>query len=302
MKPLDIFRLRVLLKLASTNSFRGGWEIWQPQIRELCTGNNQAQRLFDLGAHLSEIFRSNRVEGRGQSSVSGGGSAWECLVTWYLNLIFWGTDVLATRQNNQFVPKTINNALSVTISNQQTNTESDIIAYRIPQGQLTPEISVSAINDVVAANLLSTEVTVVQCKTNWNDNAQIPMLWDLIYNSSSFRIPHVSVGVQGVNPASFKRFQYAFVTVPTSRGPFNPTSLCVLRVKNMTGGNYWGRKTTEGVSNCMNEFFLRNFPDVFAGGAIQHIASNIVTSPAVMEAFFSLDEAKIKQLSASSAS
>lgn len=300
MKPLDIFRLKILLKLAETNSFRNGWAIWEPQIRALCSEGSQSQNLFALGHHLSELFRSNRVEGRGQASVSGGGAAWECLVTWYLNLIFWGTDVIATRQNKQFVPSKINNALSVTISNQQTNTESDIVVYRIPSGQLGANVDVGSINTIVSSNLLSTDVAVVQCKTNWNDNAQIPMLWDLIYNSSSFRIPHVSVGVQGVNPASFRRFAYAFMTVPTSNGPFNPASLCVLRVKNMTGGNYWGRQSTEGVASCINEFFLRNFPDAFAGGITQHIEQNLINAPQVLDAFFRMEEQAIKQLLASS--
>jgi hypothetical protein len=189
MKPLDIFRLKVLLKLAETESFRRSWDMFSPRIEELCNGGNQAQRVFNLGDHLSEIFRSNRVDGRGQDSVSGGGNVWECLVAWYLNLIFWGTDVLATRQNNQFVPLTIKNAFSVTISNRKTNTESDVIAYRVPQVGLAANISIANINDAITANLPTTDVAIVQCKTNWNDNAQIPMLWDLIYNSSSFRIP-----------------------------------------------------------------------------------------------------------------
>lgn len=296
MKPLDIFRLKILIKLAETQSFQNGWGVWEPQIRKLASGENKAEKLFQLGGHLSDLFRSNRVEGRGQDSVSGGGSAWECLVTWYLNLIFWGTDVIATRQNRQFVPEKINKALSVTISNQQTNTESDIVVYRTSQETLTATVDIAQINAYVSANLHDTDVAVVQCKTNWNDNAQIPMLWDLIYNSSSFRIPHVSVGIEGVNPTSFRRFAYAFVTVPTSRGPFNPTSLCVLRVKNMTGGNYWGKPSSQGISSCLNEFFHRNFPDAFNGAIPHHINRGLLGASAVLEAFLSMDVDGLKAL------
>jgi hypothetical protein len=147
----------------------------------------------------------------------------------------------------------------------------------------------------VTDNLLHTDIAIVQCKTNWNDNAQVPMLWDLIYNSKDFRITNVSVGIKGVNPASFRRFAYAFMTVPTSKGPFNPTSLAVLRVKNMTGGNYWGRKSAAGVSSCINEFF-RNFPDVFTGGVMQHLKKQL-ENPAVLEAFLSLKFDTLKQQS-----
>lgn len=296
MKPLDILRLKILLKLAETGSFRGGWGVWEPQIRQLCAPAVTPNSIFTLGEHLSELFQSNRIEGRDQASVSGGGSAWECLVAWYLNLVFWGTDVVATRQNRLFVPEQINKALSVTISNQQTNTESDIVVYRVNQDTLGNNVDVGAINAVVAANIHNTDIAVVQCKTNWNDNAQIPMLWDLIYNSSSFRIPNVSVGVGGVNPASFRRFAYAFVTVPTSRGAFNPTSLCVLRVKNMTGGNYWGKPSRQGVAGCLNEFFLRNFPDAFVGGIPHHLGQGIIRSPETLEAFLSMDATFLRAL------
>jgi len=295
MRAVDAFRLEMLSRLVSTQSLRNGWAIWESSLRAQCNAENQAERVFALGEHLSSIFRENRVEGRGQASVAGGGAAWECLVTWYLNLVFWGTDVIATRQNQQFVPKIINNALTVTISNQQTNTESDIVVYRIPPLNEQSALSISRINEIITGRLLETDVAVVQCKTNWNDNAQVPMLWDLIYNSSSFRIPHVSVGVHGVNPPSFRRFAYSFMTVPTSKGPFNPKSLCVLRVKNMTGGNYWGRSTTEGVASCINEFFLRNFPDVFAGGVLQHINQNLLRNPNILESFLSLDFTRLRQ-------
>ena len=29
----------------------------------------------------------------------------------------------------------------------------------------------------------SLEIHIIQCKTNWNDNAQIPMLWDMVYSA-----------------------------------------------------------------------------------------------------------------------
>ena len=43
----------------------------------------------------------------------------------------------------------------------------------------------------------------LQCKTNWNDNAQIPMLWDLIYNAQGFKISNISVEIKGISLNSF---------------------------------------------------------------------------------------------------
>ena len=41
----------------------------------------------------------------------------------------------------------------------------------------------------------------LQCKTNWNDNAQVPMLWDIIYSSNE-KLNNISVGINGVSPHS----------------------------------------------------------------------------------------------------
>ncbi len=289
MTPIDNFRLEILKHLSNTESFTKSWDVWGDLIQQQCSGSHKAHEIFTLGEKLSEFFRANKVEGRGQSAVSSGGAAWECLVTWYLNIVFWGTNVVATRQNKKFVPQVISDALTVTIANQQTNTESDVLVYSVPTGELPNNPKVDDLNNIIKDNMLNTNLTVVQCKTNWNDNAQIPMLWDLIYNSQSFRIPNVSVGIKGYNPASFKRFSYAFVTVPTVNVEIKPTSLAVLRVKNMTGGNYWGKASQNGVASCVNELFLRNFPDVFAGGITQHIDKKLVSRPEILNRFLNLD-------------
>jgi len=102
------------------------------------------------------------------------------------------------------------------------------------------------------------------------------MLWDLIYNSTNFRIPNVFVGINGVKPTSFKNFTYSFVTVPTTtRTRFTSTNLAVLRVNSLTGGNYWGKPTQQGVALCINNFFGRNFGNYFNGGVQTHITNQI---------------------------
>jgi hypothetical protein len=275
MKVVDKFRIKVLSRLSEIPSLRDSWSQFSSSIDAIVGSNPNANQIFLLGEHLSTIFQSNSDSGRTQSQVSGGGAAWECLVTWYLNLIFWGTDVIVTKQNRNSVPQVITESLCVTIANHQTNTESDIVIYSIPNTKNLAELSLDDIDELIRADIKNVDLAVVQCKTNWNDNAQIPMLWDLIYNSTNFRIPNVFVGINGVKPTSFKNFTYSFVTVPTTRTRFASTNLAVLRVNSLTGGNYWGKPTQQGVALCINNFFGRNFGNYFNGGVQTHITNQI---------------------------
>ena len=278
MNAIDEFRMKVMQKTAEVKSFSDSWEVWQPKVDALVSQNPNPEQIFCLGDFLSEIFQFNKVEGRGQSAVSTGGTAWECLVAWYLNLIFHGTNVIAARRNINHIPKGVLNALSVTISNHSTNSESDIIVYSIPDVGNLKQLTLTQIDDLISSNQMESELSVVQCKTNWNDNSQIPMLWDLIYNSTGKnRVANVSVGINGVNPQSFKRFSYAFMTVPTQKAskPYKANAVAVLRVKSLTGGNYWGKATTPNIAASINEYFGRNFATSFHGGVKSHISSQI---------------------------
>jgi hypothetical protein len=276
MEHLAAFKIRYLKQLAAVGSFRDSYVVWGPHIRGILGGRVDGQSLFNLGDHLSEIFRTTGGDGRSQGSLSGGGAAWECLVCWYLNLIFWNTPIFVARQNKSFVPPVINDSICVTISNTQTNTESDIVIFSVPEVDQLEGNSLKDLNEHLTQRIGDAELCVLQCKTNWNDNAQIPMLWDMIYNSSTFRIPYVSVGRNGVNPSSFRQFSYAFVTVPSNQGEYKPMNTAVLRVKGLTGGNYWGRKTEQNIAASLKELPGRRFPTVFSGGVISHMDRSIL--------------------------
>lgn len=281
MSAIDVFRSSIMRQVSSVPSFSQSWQKFQQQIDSFIGPNPNASQIFDLGQNISTIFLSNAKKGRSQSAVASGGAAWECLITWYLNLIFWGTDVVASRQNKKFVPQVLYDAFSVTISNHKTNTESDIVVYSIPHASNISNLNLSNIDSLIRTNITSTNTSVVQCKTNWNDNAQIPMLWDLIYNSTNFRLPNVSVGTAGTNPGAFKSFAYAYFTVPTNKNinKIAPKSTQVLRVTNLTGGNYWGRPSANGIAQSINNYFGRNFASHFVGGVQAHIQNQIKKDP-----------------------
>ena len=291
MLAVDDFRSSVMRQVSSVPSFGTSWNTFQHQIDSLIGPTPNANQIFDLGQNISTIFLSNSKKGRSQSAVASGGAAWECFITWYLNLVFWGTDVIASRQNKKFIPQVLYDAFSVTISNQKTNTESDIVVYSIPNIKNITKLSLKDIDNLIRSNITLADTSVVQCKTNWNDNAQIPMLWDLIYNSTNFRLPNVSVGTAGVNPIAFKSFAYAYFTVPTNKNiqKIKPKSTQVLRVANLTGGNYWGRPTTNGIAQSVNNYFGRNFANHFIGGVQAHIASQIKNDPDYYSRFRTLN-------------
>ena len=290
MKALDKFRMKMLTQMSEVQSFQKSWAAFKPKIDTLCNpATPTAQEIFELGNHLSDIFKSNIVTGRGQSAVSTGGTAWECLVVWYLNLIFWGTDVIAARRNKNFIPKILLDSLSVSIANHSTNSESDIIIFSVPNIGNISDLTLSNINELISSNVLGSDLAVVQCKTNWADNSQIPMLWDLIYNAQgSNRIQSVQVGKQGIGPTSFRTFSYAFVTVPTQKKPFKPNAIAVLRVKNLTGGNYWGRATEANIASSISEFPGRNFSSVFSGGVQTHINAQLQADAQYFHRFSSI--------------
>ena len=288
MSLVDQFRIEQLKYISNLTSFRNSWSNLKGKIAFIIGDSPTPETIYKLGENLEKIFRSHEVLGRDNSAVSTGGVAWECLVCWYLNLVFYGTDVVVIRPHVNFTPPIISDALTVSISNHATNTESDLIAFNIVKNNLDI-LDLNSINNLILQNPLDTDITVIQCKTNWNDNAQIPMLWDLIYSSERFRIPNVSVGRNGINPSSFRKFAYSFIAVPTSRGSFTPSSLAVLRVSNLTGGNFWGRPTQPGVSRSVSEFFTTNYATHFSGTIQQSISNNILRNRPVLEQFINLD-------------
>ena len=75
----------------------------------------------------------------------------------------------------------------------------------------------------------------------------------------------------------------------TQRKPFKSGGLPVLRVKNLSGGNYWGKKTEEGVALSVNEFFGKNFSSSFVGGVRNHISNQIGSDSRYYERFESLN-------------
>ena len=290
MDFLRQYKKQYLSALCDLKTFTNSWINWSSSLDHKMKNIN-GHGLLDLGDELSNIFQTNASKGRQQADLSGGGTAWECLIMWYLNLIYWETPVIITRTNKRFVPQCIRDVLAVTIANNQTNTESDIVVFNVPDYDLlnSSTVSIQAFDDHLSKRLKKVDLLNLQCKTNWNDNSQIPMLWDMIYNSQS-NLANVAVGRNGVNPNSVSSFKYGFATVPSNKLiNFKSTSLCVLRVKNLTGGNYWGHPTKSDIASSLKELPNRNHPQVFRGGIGAHIDNQMSLDKNLAKRFLNLD-------------
>lgn len=255
--------------IASIKTWQDCWPVWGKAASELTDDFSDATKVHQLGDHLREIFFATNTGDRSQGSLSGGGAGWESLVAWYLNLVFSGTNAIAMRQSQAVVPQTLLDATTIRYGNNQTNTESDICVMVYPKDFAFPKTDDNFIHNldkVVARRIGDIDLGVIQCKTNWNDNAQIPMLWDMVYRASFGSATGIHIGKNGYSVKNLRRFTYSFVTVPSQkegRMPSKSTQMAVKRVSSLTGGNYWGLPTKSGVALSLSEIFDSNFSDAF---------------------------------------
>lgn len=262
---IEKYRKLAVDNLFCINSFYDVWPNWKTQISKRLK-NKSVDELTELGSYLSEIFKSTGT-GRDQSSVSSGGTVWENLVCWYLNLCAIGSRTVVVRPVKELLPSAIRDAIAVNYGSFVSNTEADLVAITFPNeydeyynvvGE--QDTIVEKINDLITFNFDKIEINIIQCKTNWNDNAQIPMLWDMIYKVKDFETNNITIGRNNFSIKNCKRFTYSFATVPTVKpDKLTTNSVAVKRVSNLSGGVYWGNKTKSGVAQSIGELPARVF-------------------------------------------
>lgn len=276
---IESYRKAAVESAMSTSSAKNSFPHWSECISSITSDRLSGRIIFDLGDHLRDIFSASslgntRVGENTNSSVSAGGAAWESLVCWYLNLCLIGSSVVVIKSNKGLLPRFITDAIAVKYNNFKSNTEADLIYIAFPKIIDWPEKRAKELFSEYFDRILSStfamkdiSIGIIQTKTNWNDNAQIPMLWDMVYSAKGFG-RNVSVGSKGRSIESFASFTYSFVTVPSQKDVdknYKVTSTAVNRVRNISGGNYWGLPTKNGVADSLNEFVGRNLSEYIPG-------------------------------------
>lgn len=267
MNAIEQLRREVVTDLHKLSTLKKVWPTWLDSIQDTFQHQPPTNKTIrSLGNSLYDIFSGTSDGSRSQNEVAGGGAAWESLVCWYLNLCLIGSRTVVIKAKKAHIPESIFHAISVNYGNFKSNTESDLLAITFPKDstleesvQLKKAELLNLLEEAVHSQFHGTELTVIQCKTNWNDNAQIPMLWDLIYSSKGFS-SEATVGSHGYSHTQFKKFAYAFVTVPTVKPEkIKNTSTCVKRVQNLSGGNFWGLPSKTGVAMNVADILDKNF-------------------------------------------
>lgn len=301
-------RKEAISQLFGMATFQNCWTIWEPEIRQFLGATPTAARVLDLGDELARIFRTSAATGgRSQSQLSGGGAAWEGLVCWYLNLCLIGTQGVVIKQNRKLIPAPLSDAFTVSYGTVPSNTESDLVGITFPnQADYLLDTSTLNLPDITVTrrggrfnykavvdylcdrDFRQFEANIIQCKTNWNDNAQIPMLWDMIYASRGFANTRISVGANNYQISALQRFSYSFVTVPSNAtDQFQPNSVAVQRVTSLSGGNYWGMQTAPQIAASLKDFFARNFASAAPSG-IRNTLSTAIPLLSTTHSYFGL--------------
>lgn len=285
----DLYRQQSIEDLFKTDTMKSCWPVWKPEIQRLLGSSYSAGQVLNLGDHLSDIFKSTGGAGRGQGELSAGGTAWESLVCWYINLCTVGSRIVAVKKMS-LVPQAIRDALTVNYGNLGCEAESDITILVFPDqfdynndvGAIAPtpltssgHLSLEVLDALASKDFAQFEVSIVRCTTGWDDNVQIPMLWDMIYSTGRFGV-NGTTGKNGFSIKDCTRFTYSFVTVPTNdTADFSETSQLVRRSTTLSGGNYWGRQTEECVSSSLKEIFGRNFQSGFRNSLWEDLTASL---------------------------
>lgn len=293
------------------------------------TSKQHAEKIFLLGEHLRDVFYSTKdtsSSGRQQRELSSGGYLWERLVAYYLNYCLANTrTVVFTGATNFDAIKT-----AVTFNDMDSTSEVDLLAITFPDvlefktdinsvkhdlqitypatgimpSQLefihnnrlrTKSLTEKLANYLISENYSEMELHVIQCKTNWNDIIQTPMLWSLVYYLSrdNINLPissNINFGSGLYTLPRLKDFSYSFVSVPTQNNgeyetdpdkkaeleadfeaKFSETNLPVKRAQLIRGGYYWGLPK-HGTIHPISELLNRNLRSGYTG---QHIVDNI---------------------------
>ncbi len=308
MSLIEDFRAVIVGDLFEMKSIADVWPSAGTSLRSaLPTHAPSAQDVINLGRHLSPVFTAQyeaeelTTEAQQQGALSRGGAFWEGLVVWYLNLCFAGTRAVAIKKKSQ-MPSHVRDSLTVWLSAIDRLSEPDVLILHLDSPALdAPSVGnpVSGFQNLINANFALTQVINLQCKTNWNDSIQTPMLWNLMYSAArqATGAGAASMNVLGAASITFGSdghylqglggFRHTFVTVPSNDlAGFTPTSSPVLRGKAFSGGCFWGYPTTPNACRSIAEFFNVNSTMLPALATIGASAASCVAGVPVSEIKF----------------
>ena len=93
----------------------------------------------------------------------------------------------------------------------------------------------------------------------------------------TLEIKKITIGKDStISIVGLKKFFYAFATLPSQepRKFSNPKTLPIIRLKQLTGGNYWGLPSQTGVQS-IKEIFEKNFSSSIGNDHLAHLKKEL---------------------------
>jgi hypothetical protein len=315
-------RRQLISALSEGKTIKSSLPVWLAAIRTKLSYTPgsvpKPEALYELGGQLREIFALTKPssssppsaggDSRSQDNLQGAGVAWEFLVVWYLNLLSIGSNIWLTKKKKGYYPEVLEEAFTTSIGTYESKSEPDILAFAIPTNytngvpnsaarrfRINAELKnfIISADDLVRAHVSQVTASIIQCKSNWNDSVQTVQLWGILYDESRKNEPKIpeSITVGGsYHPGSFKDFSFAFVTVPSQKDltKFNANRAEVVRVRSLSGGNYWGAPKQKNIADSVDRYLYRNFRSFLPSSPADH-AKLLARHMKSLDHFLSLD-------------
>ena len=270
---IEQLRNDAVSKLFTGKSVQEAWKKWHPVITDLIGSTPQANKIFDLGDHLRHVMFSAHEKidkptlSQTQAMKSRSGVLWESLLTWYCNLCLIGTRSVVIKKSKSLVPSQFLDAITADYGTQQEDSEADVLTLTFPDGMdLT---SFQTLEKLVDEHFKDFELGVISCKTPWNDFTVIPQHWNMVYNLAINNPDalEMKIGINDWDVTVLKKFFYAFATLPSQKPEIiKSTSLPVVRLKKLSGGNFWGLPSKKDIAKSTKEIFKKNFSSSIGDG------------------------------------
>ena len=266
MRLIQIARRKAVDALFN-ESFSNSWKyVFLPRIRKILGEKPRVDDLVTLGENLSSIFTNSNVNNQTNQVKAIGGSHWESLCIWYLNLLSYGTRTIAVPRgaNKSLIPVEIQEGLSAFHKGELVRKQTDPYLISIPITKQIPEFNIGLKDNqiigeyqkYIARNCESIRFTLLCCKTNCSDIIKEPMLWNFIYQKE-FASPVIEIGNDKWNPSKLGYLSTAFVTIPVGNiQRWKRSHAQCVRARTFSGGSYWGRPGNEdlGFGNLSSIF------------------------------------------------
>ncbi len=266
-------------------SFSNAWERMEDSRRDFVPEPYTPEKILDVADSLRDMMFSahqkisNPTLSQTQSMKSQAGVVFESLITWYCNLCLAGTRSVVIKSKKSLVPEPFFDAITADYGDITESSEADLICLTFPDKKVFTEdvekVKKSELEKLVIDNFNSFELGVISCKTPWNDFSVIPQHWDLVYslaidNNDALKSKGIKIGIKGKHITDFKKFFYAFVTLP-SQDPkkIKAKGMPVVRLRQLSGGNYWCLPNKSNYAKSIKEIF-QNFSSV-TGNRNEHL-------------------------------